>query len=554
MINKISTITFFLLALTVTSFSQNLDSLYSFASGALKGSAEVGLDFPSSAPVKCLFSEILALKNNFDELTEKQKEGITKILSRPSTQTSVVSPSGRFRIHYDTTGYSAPSYSVEEAAAAIDYVYDYETGYLGYPPAPSDNGAGGDDKYDIYIANLGNVYGMTIPETDITSNTSTSFIQMDNDFFNFNTEGLDAAKVTLAHEYHHAIQLGNYQSQSSDRFYYEITSTAMEDFVYDDIDDYIAYMINYFRYPERTFSQTRGAGYDLAVWNIYLKEKFDAASDTTGFHIIKRSWEMMRGRRALSAIAGALEEAGSSFQKELNEFGMWTYFTNYRAKEGEYFKDAALYPVISPLVKNFYSPPEGSFSVSVFPTSNNFLVIIDESTGLSDTLVSVVTNGDVAKGIAKPEETLSLNYALYSTAQNGAREIIKDRYYSLISVADEEMFLESDIFNNQPAGSASGKTLEIDYAYPQPFKYSDVSNLRIPVAPNTLNEAELYIYSLNMELVYSARKQINSASGKIVLLWDGLDSSGKKLPSGVYFYATDSQGTVKKGKFIIVND
>jgi len=538
-----------LLFLTVAAYSQNLDSLYSFTVKTLSGPSN---EKEITAPVKCLFSELITLKQNFDNLNEKQKEYIAKILSRPVNQTSIVSPSGRFRIHYDTTGYSAPSYSVVEAAAAIDYVYDYETGYLGYPPAPSDDGVGGDDKYDIYISNLGNVYGMTTPETDLSSNTATSFIQMDNDFLNFNTEGLDAAKVTLAHEYHHAIQVGNYQSYTTDQFYFEITSTAMEDFVYDDINDYIAYMNNYFRYPELSFSRTRGGGYDLAVWNIYLTQKFSNVSDTTGYHIIKRSWEMMRGRRALSAIAGALEEEGSSFQRELNEFGTWTYFTSYRAKSGEYFKDAAAYPVINPFAKYFYSPPEKTVYLSVYPMANNFLVFIDESNGLSDTLVSIITNGDIASGIAAPDRQTSLTYALYSSAQSGSREIIRDRYYSQILDADADLFLENNIFNNLPAGSASGKVSEIDFVYPQPFKYSDVVNLRFPVAPNTLNEAELYVYSINMELVYSERKQINSASGKIILLWDGFDSSGKKLPSGVYFYRLKAGNYIETRKMVLL--
>ncbi|NOX18055.1 MAG: T9SS type A sorting domain-containing protein [Chlorobi bacterium] len=546
-------ITLLFLLTAAAAYPQNLDSIYNFTVKTLKGFSSQ-TDAPKTLPVKCLFSEMLTLKNNFDKLDKKQKEDIAKLLERPPNQTSIVSPSGRFRIHYDTTGYSAPSYSVEEAAAAIDYVYDYETGYLGYPPAPSDQGAGGDDKYDIYISNLGNVYGMTITETALTPNTSTSFIQMDNDFLNFNTEGIDAAKVTLAHEYHHAIQVGNYQSYTNDQFYFEITSTAMEDFVYDDINDYIAYMKNYFRYPELSFSKTRGAGYDLAIWNIYLKQKFSSVSDTAGFYIIKRSWEMMRSRRALSAIAGALAEAGSSFQKELNEFGTWTYFTGFRAKQGEYFVDAVKYPAISPLVKYNYSPPEKSAALSVHPMANNFLVFIDESNGLSDTLVSIITDGDVSMGINDPDGETEVTYSLYSSAQSGYREIIKDRYYSLISGANADLFLENNIFNNEPAGSASGKVSEIDYVYPQPFKYSGMSVLSVPVAPNTLNEATLNIYTLNMQLVYSERKQINSASGKIILLWNGLDSHGEKLPSGVYFYVTDSQGTVKKGKFIIVND
>ena len=57
-----------------------------------------------------------------------------------------------------------------------------------------------------------------------------------------------------------------------DTFFYEITSTAMEEFVYDSVNDYYAYMPSYFLSPQKAFAENDG--YNLAIWNIYLKENF----------------------------------------------------------------------------------------------------------------------------------------------------------------------------------------------------------------------------------------------------------------------------------------
>ncbi len=76
---------------------------------------------------------------------------------------------------------------------------------------PSDNGAGGDNKYDVYIQNQGGgVYGYTEWESKVGSVNWTSFMVIDNDYIGYYSTGLDGMKVTVAHEFHHGIQLGNY--------------------------------------------------------------------------------------------------------------------------------------------------------------------------------------------------------------------------------------------------------------------------------------------------------------------------------------------------------
>ena len=163
---------------------------------------------------KCGFGIVTSIKSNIDLYTPEQQVVLQKILSRPDLQTSIVSPSGFFRIHYDQTGFNSPSYvssltadqNAAEVAKSLDSVYRFEVNYLGYLPPPGDNGAGGDNKYDIYIQNQGaGLYGYTEPESRVGQINWTSFIVIDNDYVGYYGTGINGMLVTVAHEFHHAI-------------------------------------------------------------------------------------------------------------------------------------------------------------------------------------------------------------------------------------------------------------------------------------------------------------------------------------------------------------
>jgi len=290
----------------------------------------------SDQQIKCGFGLVNQIKNHFDEFSSDKQETLKQLLQRPLRDTSIVSPSGFFRIHYNVTGSEVPRYNtsltteenVMQAAFALDSSYYFEVNFLGYPQPPSDNGAGGDSKYDVYISNLGGFYGYTEFETHIGNNRYTSFMVIDNDYSGFFSSGLGGMRVTVAHELHHGIQVGNYIFRVNDIWFYEICSTAMEEFVYNSVNDYYAYLPDYFNNPERSFPLNNG--YNLVIWNIYLNEKF-------GFDILKYQWELMVNHPALEAINLSLDAVQSDFAGEFITFGRWTYFTNIRAIPGSIF-------------------------------------------------------------------------------------------------------------------------------------------------------------------------------------------------------------------------
>ncbi len=534
-------------------YSQNLDSLYSqfltIKQHRLGGKGDfIQRNYLGG---KCGLGIINAIVENIDSFPKDRQEQIKQLLARPQLQTSIVSPSQKFRIHYDTTGINKPAYSVIEFAKGLDSVYHYQVEVLGYPPAPGDGNAGGDDLYDFYIENLPNgLYGATTPDVSLGDGKSTAYTELDNSFAvseNYNSFGIYGAKVTAAHEYHHAIQIGNYINRYSlDGYYYEITSTAMEEFTFDYVNDYYAYMKNYFNHPELSLSKFNG--YDLAILNIFFAKEFD-------HNFLKRIWELMANNRAMIAIALAAGERGSTLGHELNQFGLWTYYTGYRADptSSRFFDydEAVNYPLISPTTTIEFIPPQKTVNLNSMPVSNMFLFFPDYSNGKMDTLVSIITNGDVEGGTNTPNTTIPVQYTLTNKNQSGANHIINN-YYSVITSSRADIFTENNIFNNSPV-EISNSGNEIDFVYPQPFSYSKNSSIFIPTVTNSSGSAELSIFTPSMDLVYSGSKIIYSID-KVVLRWDGKDWNGNKLPSGVYIYVVKSGNKINKGKLVILNE
>ena len=181
-------------------------------------------------PLKCGTPTVAAFAMGFDQFDKEliSRHSLT-LFDRPTeTDETYDSPGGFFKVHFTRTGSHAvyqpdsttgsiPDY-VLSVAQICDSVYTIIISTLGYPLPPSDGGyaQGVDSLYDIYITNLGGtVFGLTYPDSlqfdSIGSLRGTSFIEIDNDyqessFLTYNSRPLDAVRITMAHEYFHAVQ------------------------------------------------------------------------------------------------------------------------------------------------------------------------------------------------------------------------------------------------------------------------------------------------------------------------------------------------------------
>lgn len=509
---------------------------------------------------KCGTGIISQIKSNLSYFSVEQQTVLTKILQRPVLSNSFLSPRGFFRIHYTNSGTDAVQYDINQLAIALDSAFRYEVNFLGYPAPPSDGSAGGDGAYDVYVRNLGNLYGQTSSENNVSTSRWTSYMEIDNDFAGFYTTGINAARVTAAHEFHHAIQMGNYAPQTggsairnSDIFFYEITSTAIEEFVYDTINDYYAYMSSYFNNPDTPFPQNNG--YNLAIWNIFLKDVF-------GFNILKRQWELMPTLEALKAMNNSIIEAGSNFGQAMNLFGIWTYFTNSRSITNKYFEEASNYPLVTPTVVLTF--PYSANQMYVGPTANYFLRV--NLPGGDGTFISIISNSDVQRAIDNPNQVLDFSLSMFGDNVSGNR-VVSDEYSVTFNRENQPNWNNSGILNNVVVYSDSALSVsdvaDKMFFYPSPFRYSADNGKGITVAFDsdklTRNEIDLYVYSTSLNLVYSQTVFITSSYSKnskryFEVTWDGKDSDGKKLPSGVYLVVIKIDTNTKIGKLVIFND
>jgi len=93
-------------------------------------------------------------------------------------------------------------------------------------------------------------------------------------------------------------------------------------------------------------------------------------------------------------------------------------------------------------------------------------------------------------------------------------------------------------------GSPSIPTVTmLDNAYPNPFN----PNTTIRYQLKDPGKVKIEIYSLKGHRVRSFSRQ-HDAAGRYQIVWDGRDSSGNALPSGVYLYkmSSGSYSAIKK--------
>jgi hypothetical protein len=316
---------------------------------------------------------LLEVKKSWPGLSPETQAVLKTLLARPVRPYSYDSSEGHFKIHYDTTGThkvptadgntnGIPDY-VENLAFYADSSYRTMITYLGYRIPPSDGVAGGDSKYDIYTEDMP-YYGYTQGESPGPEpwNDYTSYISVHNDFIGFppndDPEGdqKGAMKVTVAHEYFHAVQFG-YDMYESEWFM-EISSVWMEDVAYDPVNDNYNYLPYFFNYPDISLQATTIHEYASFIWNTYLYQNF-------GYNLIKDIWEGCIYGTAINEINTALQSQGSSRDEQFKKFTVWNYITNTR-DDGLHYEEGTHYPLIK-LMRTHSAYPVTNNSSSMTP-------------------------------------------------------------------------------------------------------------------------------------------------------------------------------------------
>jgi len=499
--------------------------------------------------------------------------------ARPSLQASYLSPSGAFRLHYDTTGTRkvplanidgdrVPDW-IELAAHVADSVLQ-AYGRMGYDTAVGDGGK----QYDIYFLNLGTgsnpVYGLTYPGPD-------GYLEVDNDYSEgvyagawngqliFDSRGARGLRVTLAHELFHAVQF-LYTAGPTDQWWMEMTATSMEEVMYDDINDYYQYLKPYW-YHGTMYGQPAGGldsyasgavtPYSGAVFPICLRERFT----DTAVRAIRGTFERERkvGSTDVAVIIGALQDTlGAKIQDLLADFWVWSYYTGSRARP-EFFKEGANYspaPLDSPYtdvsipnlstrhaVRDTVStshlgtyllriPPDGSrggFTVKLtgLGTSQHdwawrmAITMPNEVIALLQPSPFSPLQGDTATITLGPSHwehasDIVLLGANGATAGTSIQFSYKVEYQPSTAIA---------------AGATTPERAELGRNVPNPFNPSTT----IPVLLDWGQPVTLVVYDMMGRPVRTLVRGDYLGPGEHRFTWDGRDEHGKPATSGVYF-------------------
>ena len=514
-------------------------------------------------PVKCGLPFLSAAIRERATLGAGQQLALNSLLQRPDLQTSILADGGRFRFHFDTTGTQAPALLdsagrrvpgtarafVDSAIAIMTHVYHYETDTLGFQAPPGDGTLGGGPEYDIYIDDPGpDTYGLTTPETGISdggiSQKFSTFIEVHYDF-SFVTppanRGIPSLRVTLAHEFHHAIQIGSYGYWTSDIWFHEITSVWMEDVVYHGENDYLNYLFglfgpSQFTSPGTPLTTNDFIEYSRGILGKYLTKRF---GHDTMLHI----WQNIRQLAPLPAINLTLQQLPvpltSSMSLAFAEWALWNYYTGPRSDTVNYYNEAAIFPV---MVEQYYDmiSPSQQVSSSLSCLATAYYGFVRGTDTVTVALANLNTDCPAYSSTSSPYTlTVSRN-----RPDDSYRSIAGDLYLRL-DVANPSQWVTWAISRQGP----SANSLVEGSAFPNPFHPGEGDLLYMPA---NADQGRLAVYSTGMELVYSGSFQTQWRLGQRVISWNGMTKGNSAAPTGIYLFVLTLPGRTVTGKFAVV--
>ena len=507
--------------------------------------------------VKCGTSLLGELSTRWGEVEPDSRLSVEAALQRIALQKDRISVRGYFRVHYDTTGFRQPALLlnnssriansheayVDSVLAILEHTWDVEIGALGYVAPPPDAGKGGGPEYDVYvIPQPSDLFGATYWETDdLVASTPNeryaTFMEIDNDYLGYRTPGMDGLRITSAHELFHAIQVGSYGIWKAepkwDFYFYELSSSWMEEVVYDDVNDYLFDVRNYLTTSGgKGFRDLQGRalsfttyglptayyGYERCLFALYLETKF-------GRSVMREIWSSMRSNPFLISIASVLQARGTSFEREYSGFGFWNYFTADRADTLRYYPEGGLYPRIDPHVRMPYNGFYATVTTSGTPLSDQHFEFI----GKGDTIHAAVINVDILGASRSEAPSAPLGITASTDDQDGMRQTLANGAHMSLSVerpADwRTLYLLS---------SAAADARTTGAPSPNPLSLRNAPVLTIPLDGETAETASVWVLSGSLDLVFSSEVPIVEQFGRRVARVSSTDLQSS-VSTGIHF-------------------
>lgn len=540
---------------------------------------------------KCGFGIMAEARLLWSRLSPESRELLKSyVQDRPERQVYYDTPDGHFRIHYDTTGKDSvdmrhgvdtdgvPMY-VKRVADIFHEVWEREVTDMGYPGPPADDfyPEGSSAAYDIYLTDLSKLfYGLTHGDEIFQDGTSdiwrmTSFIELDNDYQGYSLYGPDEWEailaVTVAHEFFHAVQYGidalefleSEDDTSVDFWWHEMSSTWMEDIVYDDVNDYYYYLPGFFNHPDWALNTQRKSNYEYGacVWPRYLTERF-------GNDIMYDIW-MQCGEKSwlntIEAWVDQIEAYGSTLPEELGRFRLWCYFSGDRYRSFA-FSEGEQYPTFSDTIfvaRHMEYPVQDTISNLIAPGYMGASYLEFMRPVLNDVKdFKVQFNYDereqwivAAAGLidySDPEVFIQESIFIPMVVENW------QQYESImvLPIPYDEDYSKRNSIGTRAVSYMVSDTLQVSDSdsiltiRPNPYIVGE-GELLVIVNRYSKDETEVFFYNAAGEFIRGGRNEISAdgdptpfyaAQGEEdiseTFYWDGRNAAGEKVASGVY--------------------
>jgi hypothetical protein len=505
--------------------------------------------------IKCLTPLIILMENEQQETNTSNPLSLKTAPNKTEFFTSeFISPSGKFRINYvtsgqhkvpldDLNGNAIPDY-VEEVAEAADYSYNHEIITLGFTdPIPERV------VYDIFVRDM-QYYGLTNNRTSDTfpcnNLASGTCIYIENDFVDFpdndDPEGqqIGAIKVTMAHEFKHAIQFAQNNWQGDSDRWAEMDATLMEEVVYDDVNDYYNYIkgsSDLFSSPSTTLS---AGSYEDVTWALYFHEYF-------GQKFWPDVWDIIESNNQIPlirAIETELQSRSESYHAAVLESYMWHFASGSNFARNNYgFDEAFEYPEpsITETITELQQELTDTLSLNAF-AARYYLVDLSElryppsgyvklnfdnvSSDIHIGLLGYLKNGSIKTQTALETATDSRGSIKTSWAWEDIQKVGMVVMNSDTNKGGTYSYQFTEYFPEQ---------IQLAQNFPNPFN----PQTTIQVANPVNQVVTLNIYDILGRFIQTVYEGTLEAGFKNFVV------DGSSLASGIYVYRLESKNSVK---------
>lgn len=536
----------------------------------VKASDKLPARFQMSAPerMKCATEVLAEARSALDRLPAATQQEVRYLLARPTLNSFI--DTAHFRIHYSNSGanvpYQWPSTVYRDAvmqSCEDSWTFFHVTETWLVPPSDGANG-GGSNLIDCYVDDISGVYGYTEAESNPPGgfpNDATAFFVIDNDYTGFGyTDRTLPMKVTVAHEYHHVVQMG-YTTANS--WWMENLATFQEDEVYDSINDNYQYMSSFLSSPYRKQSYFTGSyPYGAFIWPTFLKENWS--------HGLVEDMQFCAATTSIfTCFDNVLAPLASSHGLAQAEWNVWNFYTRSDRDDGNHYIEGATYPATMAADRTFSTYPQ----VDQHPTASRqpeatgcSVLRFTPQAGSGDNKLTVSFDGPACTGqvvlIAKDtgSQTFHEYYMALDAAGNGSVDVLNwnvSDFAHLIAtmpracgngtfdyVIDAETGTSVDVDDHTPLYT---RMVVLDQNTPNPFGVDTRITYRLAVP----GSVQLDVFDASGRKVRGLLRG-SQAAGEFSIRWDGRDDGATRVSPGVYFYRLTRNGQAESKKMLLI--